>query len=254
MSDITPLLLQGIRAYQELWPRNTQQAIGPSALGTPCDHCLAAQLAGWEKLEGFAWLPFIGTSVHQMLASQWCGFHGDADWLQEYPVTVGVVDGVEVKGSADLFHGPTGTVVDFKVVGASTLNEARRHGSKQQYRVQVNLYGKGFRNAGAQVNTVILAYLPRNSMRLEDAFFDVKPYDEGVAADALVRANQLAAALRTYARVSVRARDVFIDSLPRAAGCYDCARYPSLVQRPSELAMFATTHTDRRVGSHERSR
>lgn len=241
---IEQLLLDGIRAYQERWPRNLQTAVGPSTLGTPCDHCLAAALAGWESNEGFAWLPFVGTSVHSMLSSEWCGFDGP-EWLREWRVTVGVVDGIEVGGNADLFHGPTGTVVDWKVVGSTTLNEARRHGSKQQYRVQGHLYGKGFRNAGAPVNTIIIAYLPRNALSLSDAFFDVMPYDEGVAADALIRANQLAAAVRTYERISVKARDVFIDSLPRAPKCYDCARYPSIVQRPSELAMFATNPENR---------
>lgn len=39
--------------------------IGPSELGTDCLHCLAARLAGWEKRQSAAWLPFIGTCVHE---------------------------------------------------------------------------------------------------------------------------------------------------------------------------------------------
>ena len=30
-------------------PRTLQKQIGPSEVGTPCDHCLAAKLAGWEE-------------------------------------------------------------------------------------------------------------------------------------------------------------------------------------------------------------
>lgn len=239
MSDVPALILNGIREFAASRPRSLQKEVGPSQLGNPCDHCLAAALAGWEKVEAETpWLPLIGTAVHALLLgedSPW----GDGWWF-EHDVYVGDVGDKPVNGSADLFHAVSGTVVDLKVVGATTLNEARRNGSKAQYRAQVNLYGKGFRNAGYNVTTTILAYLPRNSMRLSDAFFDVQPYDEGIAADALIRANQLAAAIKTYEHVSVKARDVFIDALPRAAGCYDCARYPSIVPRLSELAEYAT--------------
>lgn len=242
MSDVPALILNGIREFAASRPRSLQKEVGPSQLGNPCDHCLAAALAGWEKVEAETpWLPLIGTAVHALLLDRgWGAWHYDDGWYLEQDVPVGQVAGADIWGSADAFHIPTGTVVDLKIVGATTLNEARRNGSKAQYRAQVNLYGKGFRNAGYEVTTTILAYLPRNSMRLSDAFFDVQPYDEGIAADALIRANQLAAAIKTYEHVSVKARDVFIDALPRAAGCYDCARYPSIVPRLSELAEYAT--------------
>ena len=45
-------------------PRGLQKEIGPSELGTDCLHCLAARLAGWERHQTVAWLPFIGTCVH----------------------------------------------------------------------------------------------------------------------------------------------------------------------------------------------
>lgn len=237
MSDVPALILAGIREFQATRPRSLQREVGPSQLGNPCDHCLAAALAGWEKGQDDAWLPLIGTAVHELLLTP--EVYGD-DWLVERRCWVGDVAGEKVCGNADLFHIPTGTVVDKKIVGASTLNEARRHGSKHQYRRQINLYGRGLARS-YEVNTVIIAYLPRNSPKLSDAFFDVQPYDEQIALDTLERANRLAAAVQTYERVSVRARDVFIDSLPRAQGCYDCQRYPSLTPRgPSELQEYAT--------------
>jgi hypothetical protein len=249
MSDVPSLILAGIRDFAASRPRQLQREVGPSQLGSPCEHCLAAALAGWEKREtDVPWLALIGTAFHALMLESSINRAGEAtkaafdtgDWACEKRVTVGTVGGREVTGNADLFHFATGTVVDLKLVGASTLNEARRHGSKQQYRAQVNLYGKGFRNLGFEVRQTIVAYLPRNDIRLSSAFFDIQPYDEGVALDALVRANQLHAALATYERISVSARDVFVDSLPRSPGCYDCARYPSLVTAPSELAGFAT--------------
>ena len=44
--------IQSIVAHQILHqPRSLQTRIGPSEIGNPCDHCLAARLAGWEKQE-----------------------------------------------------------------------------------------------------------------------------------------------------------------------------------------------------------
>jgi hypothetical protein len=209
MTDIPSLILQGIRDFSANRPRSMQKEIGPSGLGTACDHCLAAALVGWERVD------------------------------------VGTVAGMRVSGNADLFHVPSGTVVDLKIVGATTLNEARKNGASMQYRRQVQLYGRGFAMAGYQVNHCTIAYLPRNSMRLSDAVFSTYAYDVDFADDALNRAEKLLADARYLeTSVSVRARDVWIDSLPRAAGCYDCARYPLIVPRKSDLQQYATTQGD----------
>lgn len=256
MSDVPALLLAGIRAFQASRPRSLQKEVGPSQLGSPCDHCLAAALAGWEKRNDDAWLPLIGTAVHSYLlddnfSGPFLNVPGQMDhamWLREQRVTVGTVGGWPVEGNADLFEKRSGTVVDLKIVGASTLNESRRNGSKKQYTRQIQLYGRGFANAGYEVNTCIIAYLPRNSPNLSDAHFDIQPYDEAIAIETLDRANRLHHQIETFERVSVKARDVFIDALTRSPGCYDCARYPSIIERPSELAMFATNLVN---GSHE---
>jgi hypothetical protein len=201
-SDIPPLILDGIRTFAATRPRSLQKEIGPSGLGNPCDHCLAASLAGWEKQEqDTPWLPLIGTAVHELLLTHEVFGNG---WLKEHRVTVGKVGGVAVSGNADLYHAPSGTVIDLKIVGASTLNEAQRHGSKAQYRRQINLYGKGFQdNYGYDVTTTIIAYLPRNSPRLSDAFFDVQPYDRGIALDALLRADLTLTAMAEMEAISV---------------------------------------------------
>lgn len=245
--DIPTLILQGIRDFSASRPRSLQTAVGPSQLGSPCDHCLTAALVGWPKQDDEAWLPLIGTAVHALLleddesegAATWLkGAWSGGDWIKEQGVGVGEIAGVAVWGSADLFHVPSGTVIDLKVVGASTLNEAKRHGPSQTYRVQTQLYGRGFQRAGYDVRQVCIAYLPRNSMRLSDAHFDIRPYDESIAVAALERAQSLLHMAKAIEAISVAARDDFIDQLPRSAGCYDCARYPSLDRGPSELAQM----------------
>lgn len=251
--DIPTMILQGIRDFSANRPRSLQKEIGPSGLGTPCDHCLAAALVGWERAQDEAWLPLIGTAVHELLLGEASPWHSVArlvepdgtvtehgGWLKEKRVDVGTIAGERVSGNADLFHVPSGTVVDLKIVGATTLNEARRHGASQQYRWQVQLYARGFQLAGYEVNACTIAFLPRNSMRLSDAVFCTYPYDVDIADDALNRAEKMLADARYLESISERARDVWIDSLPRAAGCYDCARYPIIVPRKSELQEFAT--------------
>jgi hypothetical protein len=247
--DVPALILAGIRAFQASRPRSLQVEVGPSQLGNPCDHCLAAALAGWEKGGDDAWLPLIGTAVHELLLTHEAFGNG---WLKEHRVTVGKVAGQDVSGNADLYHAQSGTVIDLKIVGMSAINEAKRNGSKMQYQRQVNLYGKGFQDQyDYPVTTTVIAYLPRNSSQLTgntmpnqpDAYFDVRPYNRKMAVDALNRAESLVQTMAQYERISTMARDVFIDSLPRAARgtCYDCARYPTIVARPSALAEYATT-------------
>jgi hypothetical protein len=248
MTDIAAMILEGIRDFSASRPRSLQKEIGPSGIGNPCDHCLAAALVGWERAQDEAWLPLIGTAVHELLLCEGMGAWG-VDWLKEHRVKVGTLgsgrESRSIEGNADLFHIPSGTVVDLKIVGATTLNEARKNGASMQYRRQVQLYGRGFAMAGYQVNHCTIAYLPRNSTRLSDAVFSTYAYDVDFADDALNRAEKLLADARYLeTSVSVRARDVWIDSLPRAAGCYDCARYPLIVPRKSDLQQYATTQGD----------
>ena len=117
MSDIPGAILQGIRDFSANRPRSLQTAVGPSQLGNPCDHCLTAALVGWAKATDEAWLPLIGTAVHALLLEGEAAAFTSPEWLTEYGVTVGQVDGIEVSGTADLFHVLSGTVVDLKVVG-----------------------------------------------------------------------------------------------------------------------------------------
>lgn len=216
-------------------PRSLQKRIGPSEIGTPCDHCLAAKLAGWQQTDdGIAWLPFVGTAVHAELerlitdheinrnAMHTTGMR----WLCEHRVTVGQIGGVPITGSTDLFDTVAGTTFDWKVVGPSTLKKAK-HGPSPTYRVQAHLYGRGWVAAGHTVRTVAIWFLPRNDTRGIDAgHLWSEPYDEQVAIDALDRANRLHANLTALASISTEARDAWISQLPRDPDCWDCARYP----------------------------
>lgn len=209
-------------------PRSLQQRIGPSELGMPCEHCLAAKLAGWTEARDAAWLPTVGTAVHAWLADE---FSGTPRWLVETRVDVGELNGVPITGSADLFDLTTATVVDWKIVGRPTLQTVKREGGpSDQYRTQAHLYGRGFVRAGHDVKRVAIAYLYRNGFTPEPYVW-TEPYDEGVALAALERATGV---LRTLDAVHEAGGDVdaYVTSLPRAPRCYSCPRYPDAPADP----------------------
>lgn len=221
-------------------PRSLQIRIGPSELGTPCDHCLAAKLAEWPRNETTAWLPFIGTCVHDTFAAliqQWDLDHNPHElrWLVEHEVTVGQVGGTDITGSCDLFDAATGTVIDHKIVGKTTLDKARRNGPSDVYRTQVNLYAQGWVNAGYEVTSVAIVFYPRNAVSLDHAVWWHEEFHPELAAQALERANRLHANLAALGAISAALRDQWITSLPRHPDCFDCSRYPDRPGTPSPL-------------------
>lgn len=226
-------------------PRSLQKRVGPSELGTPCEHCLAAKLAGWVKIEtDVPWLPFIGTAVHAMLEDMFMEYEAVNNavnttgkrYLTEFRSTVGTVDGQEITGSVDLVDLAAGMTVDWKIVGATTLREAKL-GPSDVYRGQAHLYAKGLIAAGFDIRHVSIAYLPRNAISLADAVWWSEPYNPDLPEEILARANRIALNLRAMESISLQARDDYIKSLPRYTAqyvpglkvgkeCRDCKKYP----------------------------
>lgn len=217
-------------------PRSLQRTIGPSEIGMPCDHCLAAKLAGWEQHNDPAWLPFIGTAVHAELERI---FTPNPRFEVEQHVTITTPNGDTITGTCDLFDTHTGTVTDWKIVGPSTLARAK-HGPTPQYRVQAHAYGQGWANRGHTVTTVSIAYLPRNATTLRQAVIWSEPYNPVVVTDALTRVTQYQntiALLDTPDRTHI---NQWISGLDRADGCFTCPRYPDWQPAPSRLHTYTT--------------
>lgn len=207
-------------------PRTLQQTIGPSEIGTDCDRCLGHKLAGTPKRQEVAWLPYVGTAMHSQL-ERVLEAAGNR-WSTEVRLLVGQIDGHDILGSCDLFDAETGTTVDYKLVGKTTLTSARI-GPSQQYRIQAHLYGRGWANDEYDVNTVAIWYLPRNAVSLEQSIWWQEPYDEQIALDALARADALAQAIRILGSEQV------LPGLERKDGCYDCGRYPAFPGDPVKV-------------------
>lgn len=226
-------------------PRSLQKRIGPSSLGMECLHCLGAKLAEWDEQDynGAAFLPWIGSAVHRALEDVFVEHENQRNavhttglrWVSEGRVVVGTVGGREIDGTFDLLDVVTGTVIDFKLVGANTLRAAKA-GPSPTYRAQAHLYARGLNDAGIRVDTVAIAYLPRNAVSLDSAVWWHEPHDRGLADAVLARADRVAANLAALEEAAgVEARDAWITSLPRAEGCFSCQKFPD---RPTAARPF----------------
>lgn len=199
MSTVEDLYFNAIKAGINAHPRSAQKRIGPSEIGRPCDRWILRKLNGDEEPDrGVAWKPAIGTAMHDQL-ERWfdaANFGGGdmqaTEWVTEWEVTVGQIGGTNITGHSDLFHVPTGSVIDHKVVGDRQLRKYRLHGPSEQYRVQAHLYGTGFNNDGGWgvCRNVAIAFLPRDG-ELSQAYFWTEPHNPHIAAEAMNRANRL---------------------------------------------------------------
>lgn len=225
-------------------PRSLQKRIGPSEIGMPCDHCLAARLAGWTKIEnGTPWLPFIGTCVHEHFERFFtnpANTENLIDCLTEARVTVGTIAGTPITGSTDLYikhvdlqAGP-GMTVDWKIVGNAKLDKVRAHQHPgAQYEAQAHLYAKGWNDAGHPTSHVCVQFLPRNKMTMGQGYTWIAPYQPDIAEAALARANQYATTIATLESLGEAVRDQWIKALPRDPDCFDCPKYPDFAARTS---------------------
>ena len=196
--------------------RNLQTAIGPSEIGHPCPRKIAYKLAGVRENNRFQDpLPSVlGVAFHA-----WMEVNLPRDeWIPEQRVNV---DGVELYGHSDAYHRPTGTVVDWKMLGRTMHQQWLGGYTNDTYRVQAHSYGQGFHNMGLPVNRVAVAVFCR-AKTLQDLYVWSEPWDPEVARRAIERLG----IIRTYVETS-GASDSHrqpLTMVPAVAGdgCYFC--------------------------------
>jgi hypothetical protein len=222
-------LLEVIRWAEDNRPRSLQRTIGPSSVGTPCERRLALELLGAPRHNVTAdkWAATVGTAVHAWLAE---AFTADNNrrvqagqpprWLVEQPVTVRT----GLSGSTDLYDLHTHTVIDWKVLGKTSLDDKRRADDPgQQYRWQAHLYGMGWARAGLPVRDVAIVALPKSGI-LRDTWRWRRPYDPQVAEQALARMDAVLTGMDVAE--SVGALDAFVGLLGRdTTNCRYCPFY-----------------------------
>lgn len=215
-------------------PRSLQKRIGPSELGTPCDHCLAAKLAGWQQTPGpIAWTAARGTAMHAWLEdtiNTWESRHATPGrarrFWTERTVTVGTIGTTPITGSTDLLDTENGVIVDWKNVGKARLNHYRAAGPPQIYRVQANLYAKGWIDTGLDITHTAICFLPAEGNTFTPYWW-IDAVDLDLAKWALERANRLHTLIQAINKQSGhQALATWISTLKRDPDCYDCNRWP----------------------------
>lgn len=188
-------------------PRSQQTSLGPSELGTPCQRQIAMKLAGLPRQpedKRPPWAPMQGTAMH-VLMEEALRFHnaqlGRERWIVEERLVIDPgLPGIDsdrpgvdpICGHGDAFDTDTGTVVDWKYVGVTTLREVKRKTIpneqlvKPDYRVQAHLYGYGHERAGREVRWVRLVFLARSHDYADSAEWTER-YDPDIAIRAIAR-------------------------------------------------------------------
>ncbi len=185
--DIARLLIDQVKEYNTWSPRSQQVTVGASEIGHPCARRLAYKLLSVDPVntDTDSWPAIVGTSVHYYLER---AFKKNPDYLTE----VKVVMEPWTKGTADLVHLPSRTVIDHKVVGTTALKKYRKEGMSHQYRVQLNTYALGLRLAGYEIDNIAIMFWSRSGM-MRDAFSIIEPYDENLVDDTFKRFDAIKA-------------------------------------------------------------
>lgn len=197
-------IIHNIRHAASNAPRSLQKRIGPSQLGTSCARKLAFEMSDIPPSRDLhdPWPSIMGTAGHAWLADTMEAANPPPPapkvWIPEQRVDVGF----GVNGSSDVYHVPTGTVIDWKLLGDTTYRKYARTCSRgcaaehtfdggdcavyRDYYVQAHTYGLGFARAGYDVKRVAIAYFGR-AKRLSDLYIWSEPWDITVALRALNR-------------------------------------------------------------------
>jgi hypothetical protein len=173
-----------IRAKSANSPRSKVVNIGPSEIGDPCLRKLAYKMVQVAKVNDYSdpWPSISGTAIHTWLAEAFEAANGDADWLVEHRVEARP----GLAGTLDLFDRKTGTIIDHKCVGATSMKTRKADGPTEQQIIQLNVYGYGLEQQGYEVNKIALAFYPLGGM-LTGLYTWVGEYNKDVAIEAMLR-------------------------------------------------------------------
>jgi hypothetical protein len=103
-------------------------------------------------------------------------------WIPESKVNVR--EGLS--GTCDIYHVPSGSVLDWKCPGVDRFKKYTTKGPSPSYRTQVHLYGRGYVNLGLPVNYVGIIWIPRAG-QLRNAKLWREPYNPEIVGNTLTR-------------------------------------------------------------------
>jgi hypothetical protein len=213
--------------------RSQQVSVGPSEVGVVCDRRLGYALRNAVRLPDgrVKWAPLLGTAMHALIADalKTANEHaGRARWITEQRVQ----PDTNLFGSCDAYDTDTDTVIDWKVVGQSTIDKARTRGPGAQYETQIHVYGRGWQRLGYDPRWVRIVFLPRWSHTIDDAYEWTAPYSRRRAEQALTRVRNVDALLSELDVTAHPERWAQVPATPTSEACKWCPYY-----RPARLAI-----------------
>src|SRR5690606_16024596 len=166
-------------------PRSMQRELGPSGVSYHCKRRLAYSVVNSRKTSPSPNerganrysdpLPsIIGTATHAWLEEAARSANerlGRVRWVPEQRVTVR--EGLS--GTCDLYDVDTQSILDWKVIGATSHKKYVTHGPSHVYRGQAHLYGKGYTNLGLPVKYVGIIFI-KKAGSLRDIHLWREPY------------------------------------------------------------------------------
>jgi PD-(D/E)XK nuclease superfamily len=213
-------LTEIITWYDKENPRAKQSAIGPSEIGDPCDRRIGYRLANIPIINDRVdpWAGIVGTALHSWLekaVAAWGDFQGTSEWWTETTLRHDFME-----GHADLYNTRYEAVIDWKSASKDIIAQAKNHGPSPGYKIQTQMYGYLFEQAGRPVKRVSLVFLPRAGW-LYEMYVWSAPYDRSVAENALNRMFGIAQQVLDLDVLNKSHRWEQIDATP-GKGCGFC--------------------------------
>lgn len=249
--DLADLLTTLITTAARNAPRSLQKRIGPSEVGIECARRLAYKWLEWPEVNsgGDPWPSIVGTATHDWLANALEAHNralGRTRWLVEQRVH----PAPGLSGSCDAYDTDTGTVLDHKIVGETSMRKYRQQ-VRAQYRVQAHLYGLGWENAGHTPRRVALAIYPRGGL-LTGLYVWSEPYDRDLALAAIQRLDAIREATNQLRVDEIPENWALIPASPSS----DCRYCPWMLPGSRDLAtgcpgqsLTLSTRSDHGFGS-----
>jgi hypothetical protein len=203
--------------------RSLQVKLGPSELGTSCERQLGYRIMGLQgpNLDmADPWAGFVGSAIHHRTEEsirRYQAAHPNAPvWnIEEH---VKIVPGL-IEGHADLNR--DNILLDEKSAGKTVLAAVKKEGPSLKYKVQINLYAYGLRLKGRPIDTVALAFVPREGY-LRDMFVWAAPYDEALALEYIARPYRIRDLLVQLQVQQYPQRWEQVPAEPSYVGCQYC--------------------------------
>jgi hypothetical protein len=205
--QLRTLLVDTIRDAANNDARSLQTAMGPSEMGVACDRRLLYRLLEVAQVNHpDPHASVLGRAVHAWLADAFTQANRGKtppEWLIEQ--TLDVMEWLDgsLSGSGDLFHVPTRTVLDWKLLGPSSYHEIHMGRPSVEYVTQLQGYGVGFLRRGLAPLSVGVVAIPRSAVnkrpaRLDDIRMWRAPFDPLYAGKAIARVGELRGRAKTF--------------------------------------------------------